>query len=331
MMRDLTDRPFGVNIAQAFVRDPEHRRVRDRPGRQVRDHVGRFADEVHRRPEGGRADRVPRRADAGRGAQGGRRRRRRARRRGRRGRRLQEPDAGVDDGAAAARAVAGSTCRSSPPAGSSTGRRWPPRSPSAPRACRWARGWCRPPSRRCTTTGSRRSSTPPRPTRCSSTTATPPRCGRCAPSAPRRSQHAEHNVFGDFGDAQALYFGGDMEAAIALVGSGRRAHRRGPPGRRHHRRHRRRVRRHDRPPLRLNAYLHEIGSQAVGPASIRPRTLHDVSWAGLDVVPDGDVRRRRRADVEPRTRRGARGQRLGRRSATFGQASVRHVTVPLAR
>jgi len=29
---------------------------------------------------------------------------------------------------------------------------------------------------------------------------------------------AEHNVFGDFGDAQALYFGGDMNAAIALTG-----------------------------------------------------------------------------------------------------------------
>ena len=29
---------------------------------------------------------------------------------------------------------------------------------------------------------------------------------------------AEHNVFGDFGDAEALYFGGDMEAAIALSG-----------------------------------------------------------------------------------------------------------------
>jgi enoyl-[acyl-carrier protein] reductase II len=28
----------------------------------------------------------------------------------------------------------------------------------------------------------------------------------------------EHNVFGDFGDAQALYFGGDMNAAIALSG-----------------------------------------------------------------------------------------------------------------
>lgn len=30
--------------------------------------------------------------------------------------------------------------------------------------------------------------------------------------------NVDHNVFGDFGDAQALYFGGDMEAAIALTG-----------------------------------------------------------------------------------------------------------------
>ena len=29
---------------------------------------------------------------------------------------------------------------------------------------------------------------------------------------------ATHNVFGDFGDAMALYFGGDMEAAIPLTG-----------------------------------------------------------------------------------------------------------------
>jgi enoyl-[acyl-carrier protein] reductase II len=31
-------------------------------------------------------------------------------------------------------------------------------------------------------------------------------------------QFAEHNVFGDFGDPQSLYFGGDMDAAIALTG-----------------------------------------------------------------------------------------------------------------
>jgi enoyl-[acyl-carrier protein] reductase II len=30
--------------------------------------------------------------------------------------------------------------------------------------------------------------------------------------------NVDHNVFGEFGDAQALYFGGDMEAAIALTG-----------------------------------------------------------------------------------------------------------------
>lgn len=29
---------------------------------------------------------------------------------------------------------------------------------------------------------------------------------------------ADHNVFGDFGDAQSLYFGGNMEAALALTG-----------------------------------------------------------------------------------------------------------------
>ncbi len=31
-------------------------------------------------------------------------------------------------------------------------------------------------------------------------------------------QFAEHNVFGDFGDPQSLYFGGDMEGCIALTG-----------------------------------------------------------------------------------------------------------------
>ena len=33
-----------------------------------------------------------------------------------------------------------------------------------------------------------------------------------------RLQTSEHNVFGEFGNAKALYFGGDMEAAIALGG-----------------------------------------------------------------------------------------------------------------
>lgn len=34
----------------------------------------------------------------------------------------------------------------------------------------------------------------------------------------RGLQFAEHNVFGDFGDPQKLYFGGDLEAAIPLTG-----------------------------------------------------------------------------------------------------------------
>ena len=45
-----------------------------------------------------------------------------------------------------------------------------------------------------------------------------PHCGRCAPTGPRRSSTPTHNVFGEFGNAQALYFGGDMNAAIALSG-----------------------------------------------------------------------------------------------------------------
>ena len=32
-MRELTDKPFGVNIAQAFVRDPDIVQLRRRPGR----------------------------------------------------------------------------------------------------------------------------------------------------------------------------------------------------------------------------------------------------------------------------------------------------------
>ena len=144
-MRDLTDKPFGVNIAQAFVRDPVDRRVRGRAGREVRDHVGREPHEVHRRRSRRPASPSSTWCRPCAGAlEGGRRRRRRAHRRGRRGRRLQEPAAGVDDGAAPARASPRSTCRSSRPAASSTARRWPPPSRSAPRACRWAPAWCPP-------------------------------------------------------------------------------------------------------------------------------------------------------------------------------------------
>ena len=46
-MRDLTDKPFGVNIAQAFVRDPGIVDFVVDAGREVRDHLGRRPDEVH--------------------------------------------------------------------------------------------------------------------------------------------------------------------------------------------------------------------------------------------------------------------------------------------
>ncbi len=106
-MRDLTDRPFGVNIAQAFVRDPAIAEfVIDQGVKFVTTSAG-SPDEVHRRAQGGRTHRVPRRPDACCGHEGRRRRRRRARRRRRRGRRLQEPDTGVDDGAPAAGALEG--------------------------------------------------------------------------------------------------------------------------------------------------------------------------------------------------------------------------------
>ena len=76
--RELTDRPFGVNIAQAFVRDPRDRRVRHRSGCEVRDDLRRVPDEVHVGAQGCRLDRVPRRPHARRGVEGGRRRCRRA-------------------------------------------------------------------------------------------------------------------------------------------------------------------------------------------------------------------------------------------------------------
>ena len=52
------------------------------------------------------------------------------------------------------RSAGRSTCRSSPPAGSSTASRWPPPSRSAPKGSRWAPGWSAPPNPPCTTTTS---------------------------------------------------------------------------------------------------------------------------------------------------------------------------------
>ena len=133
-MRDLTDKPFGVNIAQAFVRDPVDRGVRGRAGREVRDDVGREPHEVHRPPEGGRAHGLPRGAEPRRRAEGRRRGRRRAHRRGWRGRRLQEPAPGVDDGAAPARRLEGRRAGDR--------RRWVRRRPDHGRRPRARRGGC---------------------------------------------------------------------------------------------------------------------------------------------------------------------------------------------
>ena len=154
-MRDLTDKPFGVNIAQAFVRDPDIVDfVVDQGVRFVTTSAGsptRYTAAL----KDARAHGVPRRADAGRCAQGGRRRGRRPGGRGRRGRRLQEPDAGVDDGAAAAGRLEGRRADHRRRRVRRRRRPWRPPSRSAPRASRWAPAWCRRPSRRCTTTGSR--------------------------------------------------------------------------------------------------------------------------------------------------------------------------------
>jgi hypothetical protein len=165
-MRDLTDKPFGVNIAQAFVRDPG-----------IVDFVVAQGVRFVTTSAGSPTRYTPALKAAGltvfhvvphlRGA-------------------LKAVEAGVDGlvveggegGASRTHATSrpwscchwwrrGSGSRSSPPAGWWTAPAWPPPSRSAPRASRWARAWCRPSNRRCTTPGSRRWWPPPRPTPCS--------------------------------------------------------------------------------------------------------------------------------------------------------------------
>ena len=161
-MRDLTDKPFGVNIAQLLVRDPGIVDfVHDQGVRFVTTSAGDptgFTDALH---DAGITvfHVVPNLHSA-----------------------LKAIAAGVDGivaeggegGGFKTRATwrrwcscrssaRASTCRSSRPAASVTGAPWPPRSRWVPRACRWARAWCRPRSHRCTTTTSSSSSTRPRP------------------------------------------------------------------------------------------------------------------------------------------------------------------------
>ena len=144
-MRYLTDNPFGVNIAQLFVRDPA----------EVVDFVAGEGIGFVTTSAGDPSVLTTRLHDAGitvfhvvphlRGA-------------------LKAVAAGVDglvvEGGEGGGfkccclwSAAQSTSLSSLPAGSSTVGRWRPPSCWAPKACRWAPGWCLPPSPPCTTTG----------------------------------------------------------------------------------------------------------------------------------------------------------------------------------
>ena len=105
-MRELTDKPFGVNVAQLFIRDAEHRRLHRRQRCVVRDHVGGRSDEVHQGAQGRGYHRVPRRPFTPRRVEGGRRRCRRPGGGRQRGRRVQGADRCIDDGAVAADRVA---------------------------------------------------------------------------------------------------------------------------------------------------------------------------------------------------------------------------------
>ena len=106
-MRQLTDKPFGVNIAQAFVRDPGIAQfIIDQGVKFVTTSAGspeRYTEQLKARG----ADGIPRGAEPVGRVEGGRMRRGRVDRRGRRGRRFQESERRRDDGAAAAGAIEG--------------------------------------------------------------------------------------------------------------------------------------------------------------------------------------------------------------------------------
>jgi enoyl-[acyl-carrier protein] reductase II len=217
-MRDLTDKPFGVNIAQAFVRDPAIVEfVIDQGVKFVTTSAG-SPTKYTSRAQGCRPRRLSRRAHP-EGA-------------------LKAVDAGVDgliveggEGGGFKSPTPVSTMVLLPlvrskvdvpiiaAGGITDGPRWPPPSPSAPRASRWERAWSRPPSRRCTPTGSNAIVDA-----AETDTVFLNRFGPGPALRALRTERttalvdAEHNVFGDFGDPQALYFGGDMNAAIALSG-----------------------------------------------------------------------------------------------------------------
>ena len=61
-MRELTDKPFGVNMPLLFVRDPRIVDFVAASGREVRHHLGRRADQAAADAQGGGPHRLPRRA-----------------------------------------------------------------------------------------------------------------------------------------------------------------------------------------------------------------------------------------------------------------------------
>ena len=216
-MRDLTDKPFGVNIAQAFVRDPSIVEfVAEQGVKFVTTSAGSPMKYTAPLKEAGLTvfHVVP---EPRRRAEGGGRGRRRADRRGRRGRRLQEPASRRHHGAAPARGVEGGR------AGDRRGRvrRRPddgrrPRPRRRGRAARHAHGLVGRVARS-TTTGSRRCSTRRRPTRCSSTSTPAPALRALRTDRTNALEFdTETNAMALFGNAMDLYFGGDMEAAVAL-------------------------------------------------------------------------------------------------------------------
>ena len=240
-MRDLTDKPFGVNIAQLFVRDPGIVDFVVAQGVPLRHHLGRRSAQVHRAAQGGRSHGLPRRAVARRGVEGDRR------------------PASTGWWSRAARAAASRTRATSRPWCCC---RWCCSKVDVPviarrRHLRRAEHGGRVRARRRgradglahgvggRVAGAReleaaRSSPPPRPTPSSSTASAAPACGRSAPQNDERARTPGARRLRRLrARAMDLYFGGDMEAAIAPRRPGGRPHRRGEAGGADHRRNRR--------------------------------------------------------------------------------------------
>ena len=197
-MRDLTDKPFGVNIAQAFVRDPGIVDfVIDQGVRFVTTSAGdptKYTAQLkaagltvfHVVPTLAAALKAVAAGVDGLVVEGGE------------GGGFKNPRDVAIDGAAPARRQQGD--------GAHHRRRWHHRRlehggrvrARAPRACRWARAWSAPPSRRCTTTGSRRSSPRPRPTPCSSTGSAEPGLRALRTERTTRLEHEDHVDMAEF-------------------------------------------------------------------------------------------------------------------------------------